>query len=103
MKTKIKCSYCNGEGKDPFHLLSNISKCEVCNGLGSVKIDVPIRGCVFCSGTGKNPLGARVHCIVCRGKGSNSITSEVICLECTGTGGASDGLPCISCKGIGYK
>lgn len=103
MSTKIKCSFCEGKGKDPFNLLSNTSQCQVCNGLGAVEIDAPFRKCVFCSGTGKNPLGARIPCIVCKGKGSNSITSEVICIKCIGTGRAVDGLPCTGCKGIGYK
>jgi len=103
MSTKIECTYCKGQGKDPFHLLSNISKCQVCNGLAIVEIDAPFRVCVFCSGTGINPLGARIPCIVCKGKGNNSITSEVVCAKCIGTGRAVDGLPCTTCKGIGYK
>jgi DnaJ-class molecular chaperone len=103
MSTKIKCSFCGGKGKDPYKLLSELSECVVCSGLSVVEIDVPFRKCAFCTGTGKSPLGARVYCIVCKGKGSNSIISEVICIRCIGTGRAVDGLPCTSCKGIGYK
>jgi DnaJ-class molecular chaperone len=35
MSTKIKCSFCEGKGKDPFNLLSKASQCQVCNGLGN--------------------------------------------------------------------
>jgi DnaJ-class molecular chaperone len=84
-------------------MLSKLSECAVCSGLGAVEIDAPFRKCVFCTGTGKNPLGARVYCIVCKGKGSNPITSEVICKRCNGSGRASDELPCLGCKGIGYN
>jgi DnaJ-class molecular chaperone len=103
MSTKIKCPFCGGTGKDPYNLLSKTSQCQVCNGIGTIEIDVPFRKCVFCSGTGKNPLGARVPCIVCKGKGSNSINSEIICEKCNGTGRAVDGLPCTVCKGTGYN
>ena len=103
MSTKIKCPFCGGIGKDPFNLLSKTSQCQVCNGLGDVDIDVPFRVCVFCSGTGKNPLGARVPCIVCKGKGNNVITSDDVCVKCIGTGRAADGLPCTVCKGTGYN
>jgi DnaJ-class molecular chaperone len=103
MSTKIKCPFCAGAGKDPYNLLSKTSQCQVCNGLGTVEIDVPFKKCVFCSGTGKNPLGARVPCIVCGGKGSNSINSEIICEKCNGTGRAVDGLPCTVCKGTGFN
>jgi DnaJ-class molecular chaperone len=103
MSTTIEFTYCKGQGIDPFQLLSDISKCQVCKGAAIVEIEAPFRTCVFCSGTGKNPLGARVPCIVCKGKGHNPITSEVVCEKCIGTGRAVDGLPCTSCNGIAYK
>lgn len=103
MGAQMKCIYCEGKGKDPYKLLSSTSKCLVCNGSTTVQIDEPFRACIFCSATGKNPLGARVPCIVCKGKGKNTITSEVVCAKCIGTSRASDGLPCTNCKGTAYK
>ncbi|NQU88817.1 MAG: hypothetical protein HQ541_23990, partial [Mariniphaga sp.] len=68
--TKIfKCAYCNGTGKDPYDLLSSMSGCQVCNGRGQVEVEEPLKECVFCAGSGQNPLGARVPCTVCHGKG----------------------------------
>jgi len=105
MKKLITCAYCNGRGKDPFELLSKLSSCQVCvccEGIGQVEVEEPMKKCVFCSGTGKNPLGARVPCIVCRGKGSNHCESDTKCTQCKGTGKSSDGLPCLRCKGKGF-
>jgi DnaJ-class molecular chaperone len=103
MNTKLLCPYCKGTGKDFYELLAPISGCLVCHGAGTVEIKEPYIECVFCSGTGKNPLEARVTCIVCGGKGSNSITGETLCIKCKGTGRAVDKLPCTVCKGTGYK
>ena len=103
MSKTISCAYCNGTGMDPFNLLSVMSDCLVCKGLGRVEVEEPEITCVFCSGTGKNPLGARVPCIVCRGKGRNYCESHTICDRCKGTGKWSDGLPCTNCKGKGYE
>jgi len=103
MNTKIKCVYCKGKGIDPFNLLSDISKCQVCNGLSSVEIDAPFRICVFCSGTATNPLGARVPCIVCKGKVIIQLLANYFVQKCIGTGRAKDGLPCTTCKGTAYK
>ena len=98
----IKCAFCNGIGKDPFELLSEMSSCQVCRGKGKVEVKEPAVTCVFCSGTGVNPLGARVPCIVCHGKGSNYCESDTICTLCNGTGKSSDGMPCLHCKGKGF-
>lgn len=103
MTTKTKCPYCKGTGKDFFELLAPISFCLVCNGSGTVELEIPYKECVFCSGTGKNPLGARVTCIVCGGKGSNTVKIEPkACEKCKATGRAVDGLPCTICRGTGY-
>jgi DnaJ-class molecular chaperone len=99
----IKCAFCNGKGKDPFDLLSPISHCPVCNGIGHVEVEEPLKKCVFCRGSGKNPLGARVTCIVCGGKGYNSCKSNTKCSQCNETGKSSDGLPCTNCGGKGYS
>ncbi len=103
MTKLIDCVYCNGTGKDPYELLSPISGCQVCKGLGQIEVEEPSIICIYCSGSGKNPLGARVPCIVCHGKGSNLYVSDTICSECNGTGKWSDGLPCTRCKGIGFS
>jgi len=103
MSTEINCPFCGGTGKSSYNLFSKLVQCPVCNGLGTVEMDLPSRECVYCYGTGKNPLGARVPCIVCKGKGSNSLTGNIICEKCKGTGRAGDGLPCTSCKGTGYN
>ena len=103
MTKEIVCAFCNGTGKDPFDLLSQISHCLVCNGTGSVDVAEPIRKCVFCGGTGKNPLGARVPCIVCGGRGHNHCACDTKCSTCKGTGKSRDGLPCTRCGGIGLN
>ena len=103
MTKTINCAFCNGTGKDPFDLLSQISHCLVCNGTGKVEMEEPMKKCPFCSGTGKNPLGARVTCIVCGGKGVNHFESNTICYQCKGTGKSSDGLPCTRCGGNGFS
>ncbi len=102
MATKLTCPYCKGKGKDYFELLAPESFCLVCKGEGTVIIEEPYRQCVFCKGTGKNPLGARLTCIVCGGKGNNPNTGDILCSKCKGTGRASDGLPCTRCKGKGF-
>ena len=103
MAKTIKCAFCSGTGNDPFNLLSPLSHCLVCNGIGKVEIDEPIAKCVFCTGTGKNPLGARVSCIVCGGAGYNHRReSAPTCSQCKGTGKSSDGLPCTRCNGTGF-
>jgi DnaJ-class molecular chaperone len=96
------CPFCSGTGKDPFDLLSSISHCLACNGLGRVNVEKPLMKCVFCAGSGKNPLGARVPCIVCSGKGSNHVAGSNVCLKCKGTGKSGDNLPCTQCKGKGF-
>lgn len=102
MQVQLTCPYCEGKGKDYFQLLAPESYCLVCNGEGFITLEEPYKRCVFCSGTGKNPLGARITCIVCGGKAHNSHTGEIICNKCTGRGRATDGLPCTLCKGTGY-
>ncbi|MCX6306113.1 MAG: hypothetical protein NT040_14215 [Bacteroidetes bacterium] len=97
----FNCPFCSATGKDPFDLLSPISKCLVCNGTGSVGVDEPMKKCVFCDGSGKNPLGARVPCIVCGGKGNNHVENNKKCRQCNGSGKSGDGLPCTQCKGRG--
>jgi len=102
MTKTIPCAFCSGTGKDPFDLLSSISNCQSCNGMGTVNVVEPLTKCVYCSGSGKNPLGARITCIVCGGKGANHITTDSKCTQCKGSAKASDGLPCTLCSGTGF-
>jgi len=103
MRKEIKCAFCDGSGKDPFDLLSELSTCQVCGGTGKVEVVEPAIKCVFCKGSGVYPCNGRVTCTVCNGKGMVTVkgaTEE--CPECKGTGTAMDsGLPCIKCGGKG--
>ncbi len=99
----ITCAFCGGKGKDPYDLLSVSAYCLVCNGQGHVTITEPYKKCLFCSGTGKSPLGARVSCIVCLGKGYYHCDSDKVCGQCKGKGKSNDGLPCTKCGGKGFN
>jgi len=97
----FRCAYCNGTGTDYYGLLSEEAVCLVCKGTGMIEVEEPSNPCVFCSGTGKNPLGARVACIVCLGKGRVYSPGNLICPACHGSGRSGDHLPCTTCKGKG--
>jgi DnaJ-class molecular chaperone len=101
MTKTFKCAFCNGTGIDYYGLLSKESVCLVCNGTGTVEVEEPSVSCVFCSGSGKNPLGARVSCIVCQGKGMVCCPGDSVCPVCNGSGRSVDQLPCTRCKGKG--
>jgi len=99
---EITCAFCKGKGKDPFDLLSDISRCQVCSGTGKVEAEQPAIKCVFCKATGVYP-NTRLTCTVCNGKGMVTVkgaTEE--CPTCKGTATAIDsGLPCSTCGGKG--
>lgn len=99
---EIRCSFCQGKGKDPFDLLSKLANCQVCGGRGNVKIDDSSVVCAFCRGTGVHP-NSRLTCSACRGKGSVAHRGEKMeCFNCNGTGYKVDGnLPCSVCSGKG--
>lgn len=102
-KTRITCAFCNGTGKDPFDLLSELAACQVCEGTGKVKVEEPVIKCAFCEGTGVYH-DSRVTCTVCGGRGMVTAPKggTIQCSECNGTGAAMDsGLPCLKCKGKG--
>jgi len=105
MATKtIACAFCQGVGKDPFGIPSELSRCQVCGGSGSVTIGEPWVMCAFCEGRGVHPH-QRLTCTCCRGKGMIAVqepTDE--CPRCQGTGAEPPGqdyLPCVLCKGAG--
>ena len=100
-KAGITCAFCNGTGKDPFGILSPLSTCQVCGGKGKVSVNPPTAKCAFCDGTGIFP-DKRITCTVCGGKGMVTVPKGAkTCPECKGSGQASDGLPCLNCRGIG--
>ena len=101
--TQMTCGFCDGSGKDPFHVLSELSTCQVCGGTGQVWIEGPAITCAFCKGTGAYHT-TRITCTVCLGKGRVTAPKgpTAQCPECGGTGTATgSGLPCLECMGKG--
>jgi DnaJ-class molecular chaperone len=100
----IACAFCDGAGKDPFGLLSDLSRCQVCGGGGSVTIEEPAVACAFCGGSGVH-RDQRLTCTACGGKGMIGIQQPAgTCPHCEGTGAEppdQDFLPCVLCKGAG--
>lgn len=100
----ITCAFCEGSGRDPFGLLSGLSRCQVCGGSGSVTIEEPSITCAFCGGSGVH-CDQRLTCTCCGGKGTISIDEPGgTCPHCQGTGAEppdQDFLPCVLCKGAG--
>jgi len=109
-KVTLECSFCQGEGIDPFGVLSEFSFCPVCGGKKIVRMHEPLRECAFCGGTGVHPE-TRLTCTACMGKGVVSIKEPVVeCPECQGSGVAHYrvdraknrlNLPCVVCGGKG--
>lgn len=102
--TQMVCSFCKGSGRDPFDLLSELAACQVCGGTGKVEVKEPAIKCAYCKGTGVYH-DTRVTCTVCNGRGMVTAPKgeTTQCLDCKGTGAAlaSNGLPCLKCKGKG--
>ncbi len=100
----ITCAFCEGSGRDPFGLLSGLSRCQVCGGIGSVTIGEPCQRCAFCEGTGVHPH-QRLTCTCCGGKGMISVREPAQkCPHCQGTGAEPPDqgfLPCALCRGAG--
>ena len=100
----VQCAFCEGAGKDPFGIMSELSLCQVCGGKGSVTVGEPWVTCAFCGGRGVH-RDQRLTCTCCGGKGVISVrepTDE--CPRCQGTGAEppdQDYLPCVLCKGAG--
>jgi len=98
----VECAFCGGVGRDPYGILSKLSKCPVCNGRTKVKVAKPAYPCAYCHGTGKQ-RHTRLTCTVCKGTGYVTIagpTSE--CPECEGSGKTrGSDLPCVFCRGAG--
>jgi DnaJ-class molecular chaperone len=101
--TTITCRFCQGRGRDPFNLLSELATCQVCGGRGKVAVAEPTIPCGYCHWSGISPLGARLTCIVCGGKGRVTMRGNTVgCAQCRHTGRVKDsGLPCTQCGGKG--
>ncbi len=72
---EIKCAFCKGTGRDPFHLMSALSNCPVCKGKKTVKVREPYETCGACEGTGRY-FNSKMYCWTCRGKGVIPIKQE---------------------------
>lgn len=66
--TTITCAFCQGEGKDPFEIMSELATCQVCGGRGKVTVAKPYVKCAHCQETGISP-GSRNVCTTCGGRG----------------------------------
>jgi len=101
-KMTLACAFCGGTGTDPFELLSDASRCQVCGGKGRIAIYGPVRPCAYCRGTGVHPQ-RRLVCTVCAGKGVVSAVEPLeICPDCAGKGfQQGQYLPCLTCGGKG--
>jgi DnaJ-class molecular chaperone len=104
---RVTCAFCKGKGKDPFNLLSPLSTCQICGGLGHHILESPIARCAYCRGSGVHPF-SRMTCTTCRGVGSITVPVNAIpCPGCGGSGQESDHkffdsvLSCTVCRGKG--
>jgi DnaJ-class molecular chaperone len=100
----VPCAFCKGTGKDPFELLSALSRCETCEGVGANQVFAPFVPCGECQGTGVQPH-KRLTCSICGGRGVQSIpASSKTCAECAGSGidpRSEIHLACVPCNGSG--
>ena len=96
------CTFCGGTGTDPFGLLYEASRCQVCGGKGRITLYGPVIPCAYCRGTGVHPQ-RRLTCTVCDGKGMVETKGPVeTCPDCTGKGfQQGQYLPCLTCGGRG--
>ncbi len=105
--THVLCAFCQGEGRDPFGLMSPLATCQVCGGRGVHTLHLPVARCAFCRGSGVYP-SYRVTCTTCRGIGTNEIPANATtCPGCRGSGRERDHeyadsmLSCSQCRGKG--
>lgn len=65
---ELTCPFCQGRGRDPYGVLSHLSKCPVCHGRKTVRVTEPYETCSACGGTGLY-FRTRTYCGRCKGKG----------------------------------
>jgi DnaJ-class molecular chaperone len=100
----IKCGFCQGRGLDPFSIMSHLSTCCICGGMGRNQVKQPYVQCAFCHGTGVYPL-SRLTCTACGGIGVSPVEApHQQCPHCLGTGTdphSETGFYCLICHGAG--
>lgn len=103
-EVSIRCAFCHGKGKDPFGILSYLSTCCVCGGMGTHQVREPHVPCAFCQSSGVYPR-SRLTCTACRGLGVRPVEApRQPCPQCRGTGGdlgSETGFYCLGCHGAG--
>ena len=100
--TNVKCAFCDSTGKDPFDLLSSLSRCPVCKGRGAIAVKTPTIPCAYCRGTGRG-RHTRLACSGCGGAGVIALAGPTTrCPQCDGSGREPEAdLPCSLCRGAG--
>jgi DnaJ-class molecular chaperone len=98
----VNCAFCRGTGKDPFDLLSSLSRCPACKGRGAIAMKPPTAPCAYCRGTGRQ-RHARLTCSACGGAGATPMPGPTAaCPQCGGSGCETEAdLPCSRCRGTG--
>lgn len=99
----VVCAFCEGQGVDPFGVMSTLSVCGSCSGAGRVRVPEPRAGCAFCAGRGVRP-STRLTCGACGGKGVQTVKEPLEpCANCGSTGREPTGklLYCLTCNGVG--
>ena len=101
-KMTVECAFCTGTGRDPYGILSKLSKCPVCNGCTRVEVAKPAYPCAYCRGRGKQRHN-RLTCSACKGTGHVTVAGPTArCPECAGSGKTQGSdLPCTFCRGAG--
>ena len=65
--TQVTCGFCEGTGKAPFDLLSELATCKVCKETGKVRIEEPTLRCAYCKSTGVSTIhGLRAQYVMAR-------------------------------------
>ncbi len=99
---RVTCAFCQGRGKDPFGIMSQLSTCCVCWGRGKVLVQTPYVVCAHCRGRGSVKT---LTCMVCGGKGVVHQPQGLlrVCPDCGGTGDdkVAPAMACARCRGRG--
>ncbi len=88
-RVELACAFCRGTGRDPFGLLSSLSKCQVCGGAGVRRLRQPAAPCAYCGKTGIHSF-SRLTCTTCGGGSVEIPDGAVTCPGCEGTGREAD-------------
>jgi len=91
-----------GRGPTRFNVLSELSVCGACGGLGTLSVPVPHQRCAYCEGTGSFKT---FRCPVCEGAGVIAAMHEPTktCSSCDGLAFERFelGWSSLTCKGRG--